>query len=264
MGLKSLLRNAKKDVQAIVDYSYDPAYLRWYFRHAKRLFRFKDIHKGEDCFIIGNGPSLNNMDLKELQAYHTFGLNKIYLIFDRVNLNLSYHVSVNPLVIEQSAKEFERLSCPSFLSYRAAFNLVAPLKHIFFIATGGTFTFRNEIMREINEGGTVTFVAMQIAFYMGFRKVFLIGVDHNFKTKGNPNDKQFLSGKDPNHFHPEYFSNKEWHLPDLESSELAYHLAKFHFNLDGRQIYDATLDGKLQIFPKMTYEEALKTCSRKL
>ncbi len=155
------------------------------------------------------------MDLKPLKSYHTFGLNKIYLIFDRVDLDLSYHVAVNPLVIEQSAKEFEALSCPSFLPYRAARNLVSYLEHIYFIATGGFFSFQDEITREINEGYTVTYVAMQIAYYMGFSKIFLIGVDHNFKAIGNPNEKQFLQGKDINHFDPNYFKNKEWHLPDL-------------------------------------------------
>ena len=71
---------------------------------------------------------------------------------------------------------------------------------------------------------------MQIAYYMGFSKVFLIGVDHNFKVIGNPNEKQFLVGEDLNHFDPKYFRSKEWHLPDLEASELGYHLAKFYFN----------------------------------
>lgn len=238
-------------------------YHEWHFKHAKRLLKFRDIHKGEGCFIIGNGPSLNKMDLRLLRSYHTFGLNKIFLMFDRVDLDLSYHVAVNPLVIEQSAKEFEALSCPSFLSYKAARDLVHHLEHIYFIATGGPFIFQDDIIREIHEGYTVTYVAMQIAYYMGFSKIFLIGVDHNFKALGNPNEKQFLQGNDTNHFDPNYFSNKEWHLPDLKASEFAYHLASSHFNSSGRQIYDATVDGKLQIFPKISFEQALELCSKK-
>ena len=115
----------------------------------------------------------------------------------------------------------------------------------------------------IFEGYTVTYVAMQIAYYMGFSKLFLIGVDHNFKAPGNPNEKQFLQGDDQNHFDPKYFENKEWHLPDLEASELSYHLASFFFRRDGRRIYDATVDGNLQIFPKIPYEDAVKMCNKK-
>jgi hypothetical protein len=98
---------------------------------------------------------------------------------------------------------------------------------------------------------------------MGFSQIFLIGVDHNFKAPGNPNEKQFLQGGDQNHFDPNYFGNKEWHLPDLEASELSYHLAKFFFNRDGRKIYDATVDGKLNIFPKISCEQALNMSSPK-
>ncbi|MFH1079359.1 MAG: 6-hydroxymethylpterin diphosphokinase MptE-like protein [Pseudomonadota bacterium] len=238
----------------------DREYLHWYVKHRSRLLKFKNIHQGQGCFIIGNGPSLNKTNLSALKKYHTFGLNKIYLLFDKVDLNLSYHVAVNPLVIEQSTKELESLRCPSFLSYRPARHIVNHRHHIYFIMTNGNYLFETDLSRQLCEGYTVTYVALQIAFYMGFSQVFLVGVDHNFKATGTPNDKQFLRGDDQNHFDPNYFGNREWHLPDLEASELSYHLANFHFRRDGRQVYDATVDGKLNIFPKISYEQALEMC----
>ncbi len=56
-------------------------FLKWYLTQAMRLRKFRSIHKGEDCFILGNGPSLNKIDLSLLKNYHIFGLNKIYLLF---------------------------------------------------------------------------------------------------------------------------------------------------------------------------------------
>lgn len=239
--------------------------LEWHYIHSKRLIQFNNIHNNESCFIIGNGPSLNKMDLSLLKDYHTFGLNKIFLIFDKVDLNLTYHVAVNPLVIKQSIIEFEQLKCPSFLSYETAHKLTYNSDNIYFLATDSQFpvqySFYSDILQPITEGYTVTYVAMQIAFYMGFKNVFLIGVDHNFKASGQPNEEQFLTGEDRNHFDPRYFSNKQWHLPDLEASELSYHLAKFFFNRAGRQIFDATVDGKLEIFPKISYDQALRICN---
>ncbi len=247
---------------------FNAIYREWYYKHSKRLVHFKDIHKGKDCFIIGNGPSLNKLDLRPLKDYHTFGLNKIYLMFDKIDLNLSYHVAVNPLVIEQSIREFEALKCPSFLSYGAAHELTRYFEHIYPIATNTIcpipYSFCPDLTQPLFEGYTVTYVAMQIAFYMGFTKVYLIGVDHNFSAKGKPNEMQLMSGEDQNHFDPCYFSNKQWHVPDLEASELSYQLAKFSYHRAGRQIYDATVEGKLQIFPKILYEDAVKICSRKL
>jgi hypothetical protein len=98
---------------------------------------------------------------------------------------------------------------------------------------------------------------------MGFKRVFLVGIDHNFTAVGNPNEKQFMNDIDHNHFDPNYFGNKEWNLPDLEGSELSYHLANFFYRRSGRQIIDATYNGKLSIFPKIHYDHALSICNKK-
>ena len=267
---KQKLRPVKEAARLYLNYPYDtsdlewPTYWEWHSKHAKRLLKFKAIHRGESCFIIGNGPSLRKMDLSLLKHHHTFGLNKIYLMFDKVDLDLSYHVAINPLVIEQSIKEFESLTCPSFLSYKPSRKNIRQLEHIYFLLTKGPYTFQTNLLEGVFEGYTVTYVAMQLAFYMGFSQVFLIGVDHSFTAVGNPNEKQILQGEDLNHFSPKYFANKEWQLPDLETSELSYNLAKYHFNQANRQIYDATVDGKLTIFPKISFEQALEMCTQKV
>jgi len=237
-----------------------PSFIAWFFKYRNRLKTFKDKHKGEKCFIIGNGPSLNETDLSRLEGIPTFGLNKIYLILDKQRLDLTYHVAVNSLVIEQSWREFGRLNCPSFLSYLQARKFVVDKKNFNYLYYGVPFTFREDITWPLHEGHTVTYVAMQVAYYMGFREVYLVGVDHNFKCQGDPNERQHLDGKDLNHFDPNYFKGQDWHLPDLDASETAYHLAKYFYKKDGRRIFDATIDGKLDIFPKISFDEAVKRC----
>src|SRR3989339_1665212 len=96
---------------------------------------------------------------------------------------------------------------------------------------------------------------MQLAYYMGFSEVILIGVDHHFVTQGTPNQEVVSHGADPNHFHPDYFGKGiRWHLPDLERSERSYWMAKHAFEVDGRRIVDATVDGRLNVFPKIDYQ----------
>ena len=250
----------KESVQNYRDNRYKPLeYYIWKNRYADRLKKFKDIHKGEDCFIIGNGPSLNKMDLTKLNDYYTFGLNKIYYIFDRVGLNLSYYISVNKLVIEQSANEFDKISCPKFLAVEGNSEIEETIANCYPIHTvGGVNGFQENITFPIIEGGTVTAVALQIAYYMGFKQIFLIGVDHNFAVKGTPNEEQTLSGNDESHFDPRYFAGQKWNLPDLEASETSYMLAKYIFNADERKIFDATVDGKLTVYPKISFDQALK------
>lgn len=237
-------------------------YRNWHFKHSAKLTKFKDSHKGEKCFIIGNGPSLNKMDLSLLSGIKKFGLNKIYLLFDRVNLDLSYHVTVNPFVLRQSHKEISRLNCESFVSYIPSRDLFSDADHVNYIFTeGGVRMFQEDITGITSEGATVTYVALQVAFYMGFQEVFLVGVDHNFVCSGKPNEAQHMQGKDQNHFDDRYFQGMDWHLPDLVSSEMAYCLARYHFTRKGRKIYDATIDGKLDVFPKISYEKAISMCT---
>jgi len=231
----------------------------------KQLETFRNIHSGEDCFIIGNGPSLNKMDLTLLNDYHTFGLNKIYLIFKRQPLKLSYHVAVNSLVIEQSKDYFNTSDCPTFLAQEAKWKNKIRSKNTFAICDLlYEDLFYKDITKGITPGYTVTYVAMQIAYFMGFKRVFLVGVDHNFAQTGQANEKQRLNGDDQNHFDPNYFKGQDWHLADLEKSEIFYSIAKYIYEKNDRSIYDATIDGKLDIFQKINYEEALKLAKKKL
>ncbi|MBK7408758.1 MAG: hypothetical protein IPL49_04905 [Saprospirales bacterium] len=232
-------------------------YLHWRRKYAPALRKFHNIHRGQDCFIMGNGPSLGQMDLSPLANYHTFGLNKIYLIFDRFELDLSYLVSTNALVIEQSHAEFEQMDCPVFLSYTASQGVVADRPHIHRMHTLNTWSFYEDLSQPICEGNTVTFVALQIAYYMGFERVFLIGVDHSFKQSGSAHETQVFEGEDVNHFHPDYFKGQQWQLADVYGSEVSYHLANYFYRKDERQILDATVGGKLTVFPKVSFEDAL-------
>lgn len=239
-------------------------YMQWRRKYAKKLRQFKNLHRGQDCFIIGNGPSLNKMNLAPLADYHTFGLNKIYLMRDKgVDLNLSYLVSVNQLVIEQAAAEFVKMSCPVFLSYTAAQGVVPSEPHIHRLHTLNTWSFYEDITQPICEGFTVTYVAMQIAYFMGFERVFLIGVDHSFKQSGSSNETQVYEGDDQNHFHPDYFKGQKWQLADVYGSECSYHLANYHYKKAGRLIADATVGGELEVFPKIDFAEALRIAKKK-
>lgn len=229
----------------------------------RRLETFRNRHAGEDCFVIGNGPSLNKMDLEQLNDYHTFGLNKIFLIFARQHLKLSYHVSVNTHVIQQSLDPFKQLNCPTFLKYEDAYSHFKSYDNVFYLVDAEKRTFHPDITTGIWQGHTVTFAAMQIAYFMGFRRVFLVGVDHNFVQQGKPNTTQTMQGDDLNHFDPNYFKGQKWDLADLMNSEIAYFIARKHFEADNRQVIDATIGGQCTIFEKMELAEAFAIMKKK-
>lgn len=222
----------------------------------QRIHALHNKHRGERCFIIGNGPSLNKMDLSPLRDEYTFGTNRIYLLFDRMGFHTSYYASVNELVIEQFGRDIEALPMPKFIEWERR-HLLKQTNDLMFIRSDlkQPGFYGHDVPGGIWQGSTVTYVCMQIAFYLGFETVYLIGVDHNFKTRG-PAHKQVVSeGDDPNHFHPDYFGQgSRWHLPDLDESEVAYRMARGAYEADGRRILDATVSGKLNVFEKVDYD----------
>jgi len=240
------------------------AYLHpWRRESIRRLAALKDIHKGQRAFILGNGPSLKQTDLSKLKNEFTFGMNRIYLMFPELGFTTTYLCVVNDLVIEQTAADLTALSIPKFLAWRSRRHFLTqlPITQLpftnlpTFLYTSYTSPhFSSDVRGRVWEGATVTNVALQLAFHMGFQEVILIGVDHNYTTTGKPNTTVTSQGDDPNHFSPAYFGKGfRWQLPDLETSELGYTMMRDGYSKAGREVLDATVGGKLTVFPKVDY-----------
>jgi hypothetical protein len=236
-----------------------PAYLHpWRREGIRRLAALKDIHKGERAFVIGNGPSLRQTDLGRLRNEYTFGANRIYLMFPELGFTTTYLCVVNDLVIEQTAADLISLEIPKFLAWRSRrhFPSQLPIANLptFLYTTYTSPRFSPDVRGRVWEGATVTNVALQLAFHMGFQQVILIGVDHNYATAGKPNTTVTSQGDDPNHFSANYFGKGfRWQLPDLDTSEIGYAMARQAYQQAGRQVLDATVGGKLTVFPKVDY-----------
>ena len=244
------------------------AYLHpWRRESIRRLRELKDVHKGKRAFIIGNGPSLRQTDLSKLRDEFTFGLNRIYLLFPELGFHTTYLVSINDLVIEQFRDEILAQPMPKFLAWRSYRHFTSQFSNspilqspsfsfpIFLYTTYTGPRFAGDVRSRVWEGATVTNVALQLAFHMGFQQVILIGVDHNFASKGDANKTVVSQGDDPNHFAPNYFGKgAKWQLPDLDTSEIGYTLAREGYRKAGREVLDATVGGKLTIFSKVDYD----------
>ena len=205
-------------------------------------------HQGETGLIIGNGPSLKDVPLGFLRKYPSFGTNRIYLL---EGFAPNYYVSVNPLVIEQSHDQIKSISAVKFLPAAYAQQLDA-----FPLVSQYSPSFSMNPASYIYEGHTVTFVCMQLAYYMGFDTVLLVGVDHKFAYSGVPNQELVSDSDDKNHFHPEYFGKGvKWNAPDLERSEAAYKMAKAVFEDDGKRIINLTEGTALEVFERGNVKE---------
>ena len=210
--------------------------------------------------LVANGPSLNRMDLAFLRHETVIGLNKIHLGIRRFRFYPRYLVAVNLLVIEQAATDIQRLNCVKFVSDRARHLLPENALTHHIKTRDLTCRFCQDITQGVHEGYTVTYAALQIAFYMGFEQVIIIGMDHRFRYEGPPNEERILEGPDENHFSPDYFGGgQRWQNPDLKRSEESYRLAKDAYEADGRRIIDATVDGACTVFEKRDYQTLFGT-----
>lgn len=218
------------------------------------LSRFLNVHAGARAVIVCNGPSLNRMDLSFLRGEIVFGMNKIHLGLEKFGFVPRYLVAVNDRVIAQETAALAALPCVKFITARMGHLLPeGPLTYHINTDHGLRDRFIHDITMGVREGHTVTHACLQIARYMGFAEVVIVGMDHNFTHKAAPNAVERMEGDDPNHFHPGYFKGHDWEAPNLAESEISYAESRRVFEAEGRRIIDATVDGKCEIFEKADY-----------
>lgn len=236
----------------------------YYTDNEKRLLELQNKHQGKRCFIIGNGPSLNHLDLTLLKNEFTFGVNAIYTNYDKMGFYPSFYVVEDIFVAEDRAPEINAYNHgPKFFGNYLKYCLTDnPDTYWMNVVLYGQYKdfprFSEFAAKEIYAGGTVSYLCMQLAFYLGFTEVYLIGFDHSYKIpkeallKGTSITS---TGDDPNHFKPDYFGKgKRWHDPQVDRMEEAYKKAKLHYENNGRKVYNATFGGHLEVFERKDYK----------
>lgn len=226
------------------------------------LASLKDAHKGKPMIIVGNGPSLNKTPLDEFPGIASIGMNKIDLLFKRVKWRPSYIVCTNGIVVKQHRDVFADSDIPVLLSSKNKRSMPKKTKKVSYFLSNISRDFSPDFSEGVGSAATVTYTALQLAYYMGANPVIIFGVDHSFKYEGKANDIAKREGADVNHFDPNYFkSGSYWGVPNLDLSEKAYLASRIAFEEDGRKVYDATIGGKLEIFEKISVEDAKELTS---
>ncbi|MDF1615679.1 6-hydroxymethylpterin diphosphokinase MptE-like protein [Desulfurivibrio dismutans] len=221
-----------------------------------RLAAFNNRHIGERAFLVANGPSLNRMDLGFLRRENVIGLNKIFLGLRKFKFYPKYYVAVNEKVIQQAAGEIKKLNCVKFIGERGAAFVPEDALTYHVVTRNRQQRFYHDISEGVHEGWTVTYAALQIAYYLGFKEIIIIGLDHRYQYSGQPDEAKRLDGPDPNHFCPDYFGyGQTWDNPNLARSEESYRIARQEYEKAGRRIWDATVDGACTVFDKIDYRK---------
>ncbi len=234
------------------------------------LRMFKDCHAGDRCFILGNGPSLSTTDLSPLADEVTFGANGIFYMTWECGFTPTYYVVEDNHVFEDNLPRVTSVEAAARFFPSRYQPIVEPGPTTHFLPTDWSFywggsewyerpRFSHDVSSVIYVGQSVTFLSLQLASYMGFREIYLIGVDFDYQIPPDATVEGLTVvsvADDPNHFHPDYFGKgKKWHLPKLENVGESLECAREAIEEVGSFVYNATLGGKLEIFPRVDYWE---------
>ena len=206
----------------------------------------RDSHEGEECIIIGNGPSLNQVPLDFLKSYITFASNYIYLLKD---FNPTYYTIGSYNVIHKAkyrawVRPTVRASKASFISKLGVHHF--PYPNVFSINSTKSLVFSLSPHKWLHLGSNSTFTNLLYAFFMGFHKVFLVGVDHDYSGWHSGESYHFSSDYPTVGDIRPILANPKTH----RLVNAGFLMACRAYELAGREVINLNPESKLPFFPK--------------
>lgn len=235
-------------------------------------------HFGERCFIIANGPSLNDVDLSFLKDEISIGCNGIYNKFEELGFTTTYYLTADLIQANIRAKDLSKIKGPvkltalhtaSVLPFRNGFRYFYKAKHH---STQYAYDepvypqFSEDFAAIVHHGYTIAYSMLQFAFHLGFKEVIIIGLDHDY----GPLVEHFPPGKlkvtEDNidmvkkcHFDSSYYKiGDEIGVPFAHKQTKAYELAYQKFVESGRILLNASPRTKLKCIPNISLERYLQ------
>lgn len=223
------------------------------------LERYKKIHEGESCFIVATGPSLTIEDLELIKGEYTFSMNSICKLYKKTDFRPTYYGIQDQFVygaIEQDILMYYMGAQNVFVSDRIAryyrmdraWNLfplaVAYSAYDCWFRQKYWSKFSDDIHRLVYSGFSITYSLIEIAVYMGFKNIYLLGADCSF-SKDKPNHVAEHGVVDSN-------------IDTIYYRNIAGYQAVASYIKDKPiNVYNATRGGSLEIFPRISLESVV-------
>lgn len=216
--------------------------------------RFYNIYQGKRCFIVATGPSLrmDDLDLLKEKKEICISMNHIFSAFTMTDWRPDYYVmddwkelNANKMRIDtwnSIRAKFVGDTSESFWKIPHGEDVYCYHKHYEY-CFDRLPKFTNDFSRKSYASGTVTYTCMQLAAYMGFKEIYLLGVDFTYGGQ----QKNINYG----HF---YKTDKQEGIGYVRQVTLAYQSARQYADQHGFKIYNATRGGKLEIFKRVNFD----------
>lgn len=223
--------------------------------------RMKNSQAGKIGWLIGNGPSVRLEDLDKLAMTDAvcFGFNRFHLAHNQTRLRPDYTVTGDLQMIEDFGQQIVDDSGGTvFVADERPPELMGD-----FVWVRQTSVFPSlfsfDAPRGVTPGGSSVYVAMQIGYYLGIRQWYIYGADFGFKFSrprfGGGNFR--TASGDGNHFISNYRSGRPWCPPAIENILPSFYGARLLMESEGGFIKNATRGGHLNVFDRISFEDAL-------
>ncbi|RXW47914.1 hypothetical protein CYQ79_09365 [Enterococcus faecium] len=226
----------------------------------QRIEKLKNKFLGETCFIVGNGPSLTMEDLELIKDKDCFAANLIFKIFDKTQWRPKYYFIQDRYadtgnVLDDIDLEYMFIG-DYYWRVRGMHNPNAICIHSEQSVGGKNIKFSEDISKSIVSHETVTYSMIQAAVYMGYKKIYLLGMDHSYTLTYNADGTVFEDKTIRSHIFED--KNAKEVIANVVGMNQAYIRAREFCESNNIKIYNATRGGKLNWFDRITLEEAVK------
>ena len=229
-----------------------------------RIKELKDIYHGKRCFIVATGPSLSVSDLEMIKGEISFGMNSIIHLFKDTSWRPDFY-GIQDVFVFDKMKQTIFENYPENSNVLIGDNLVTddditaknyivyPFNsdyHAFEINYRKYFCkFSDDAYGMVYDGYSITYSLIQIAVYMGFKEIYLLGCDCSYKKGGN------------NHVVESGHVDKYDYL-NRKKMVIGYEKAEEYARNNGVDIYNATRGGELEVFRRVRLEDVLSKKAR--
>ncbi len=246
-------------------------------QYTKKVKRFCDLYKNKRCFIVGNGPSLRINDLEKLNDEVTFASNAIYALYKLTDWRPTYYCAWDPVFCKEMMSKKENINvlidgCKAAftsilgegIQFREDIEKLFYIKPIIKLLKDGMPCFSSYPDEQVYASGTITYAMLQLAVYMGFNQIYLLGMDFSYSVERYKNGR-VIENKITNHMEEiqkednklakKIFSRYGFsYVADIDLQLNGYKAAKKYAEENGIKIYNATRGGKLEIFERVEYD----------
>lgn len=225
----------------------------------KQIEQFKNKYKGKRCFIIATGPSLTTDDLLKLKSEITFGVNALCLLFDEIGFTTNYYMVTDHRVYEKVSETINISLNKKLLPQNVFISDWIGRKHKVNTMINEKFTripidpinrfYRSEKNKKFSgdigsvcyDGNTVVFNTLQVAVYLGFNEIYLLGTDCNYSSDKKYAVDHGITVKD------------DAGLLMIDD----YKVVKRYADENNIKIYNATRGGMLEVFERINLDDVL-------